>query len=87
MIFKFLFYAFLFYLMFRLIFNFILPIYRTTKQVKRSFREMHEQMNQHQREYPGNGSTGADAQTSQQNKTENLNTDQLGEYIDFEEVK
>lgn len=82
MILEILFYGFLFYLLYRLVFNFILPIYRTTKQVKRSFREMHEQMNQ-QQQYPGNG---AETQ-AQQNKGKNLNTDNIGEYIDYEEVK
>ncbi|MCU7550697.1 DUF4834 family protein [Chitinophagaceae bacterium LB-8] len=83
-VFSILFYGFLIYLLYRLVFNFIIPIYRTTRQVKKSFRAMHEQMNQHQHQQQGNGS---DTQTQQQNKGKDLNTDNVGEYIDFEEIK
>lgn len=76
------FYAFLLYLLYRLVFNFIIPVYRTTRQVKRSFREMHERMNQQQ--HQGNG---ADTHTQEQTKGKDLNTDNVGEYIDFEEIK
>jgi hypothetical protein len=78
------FYGFLFYLLYRLVVNFIIPIYRTTRQVKRSFREMHEQMNQHQRQYQGNG---AETHTQQESTSKKPDSDQVGEYIDFEEVK
>jgi hypothetical protein len=76
----FLFLAFIAYLVFRLVFDFILPIYRTTKRVRKGFREMQERMNGHteqhqQREnYPG----------QDQN---NNNKGGVGEYIDFEEIK
>lgn len=79
MIFKILLYAFLFYVLYRLVFHFILPIYRTTQQVKRGFREMNERMNQ---QY---GAGRPDQQASAQKEKED--PDQLGEYIDFEEVK
>jgi hypothetical protein len=45
MILSFLFFAFIAYLLFRLVFDFVIPIYRTTKKVKRTFREMNERMN------------------------------------------
>jgi hypothetical protein len=78
MIFKILFYGFLLYLAYRLIFNFIIPIYKTTKQVKRSFRDMQEQMHQH-----------ADPYHQRQNDTPTPKTasGKTGDYIDFEEVK
>ena len=72
MILRFLFYAFLIYLAFRLLFNFILPVYRTTKQVKKGFREMHERMNQ---------------AAGQQQPQKAEEKPKAGEYIDFEEVK
>jgi hypothetical protein len=77
MILSFLFYAFLAYLLFRLVFNFILPVYRTTRKVKRTFREMKERMNQQ----------SGQATPSQAPPPEASQESPLGEYIDFEEVK
>lgn len=37
---------FLFYLLYKVIFDFIIPIYRTTKTMKGKMREMQEQMQQ-----------------------------------------
>ncbi len=73
-----LFYFFLAYLLYQLVFKFILPIYRTTKQVKRGFRDMHERMNGH-----------ANANGSQKNSRspKSSGTKKAGDYIDFEEVK
>ena len=80
MILSFLFFAFLTYLLFRLVFDFIIPIYRTTKKVKRTFREMNERMNGQQ--------TSQSAQQAKTNTTEPVDKKtKLGEYIDFEEVK
>jgi hypothetical protein len=77
MIFYIFFYGFLAYLLYKLVFKFILPIYRTTKQVRRSFRDMQDQMNQHTNPY-GNASRPEPQPGSTANK---------GDYIDFEEVK
>ncbi len=79
MIFTFLFYCFLAYLAYRLIFNFILPIYRTTKRVKQGFNAMKEQMNQQTQQYTPN--------TSNQEEQKKPNLNNVGEYIDFEDVK
>ena len=78
MILSFLFFSFLGYLLFRLVFNFILPVYRTTRKVKRTFREMNERMNQQK-------ATAAAPQ--QEPQPSNTSKSPLGEYIDFEEVK
>lgn len=79
MILSFLFYAFLVYVLFKLVVNFIMPVYRTTKQVKKSFRDMQERMQeQHQQQsaaYPHQQQPSAKKQQP------------LGDYIDFEEVK
>ncbi len=74
----FLFYCFLAYLAYNLVFRFIIPIYRTTRQVKRGFREMHERMQHGAKD--GNGNT-------QKNTTPSEAVNKTGEYIDFEEVK
>ena len=76
---RYLLYAFLIYLAYRMVFHFIIPIYKTTRQVKKQFREMHsrmeDQMNQQQ----------ANEQTSTLH-TESKK-EQVGDYIDFEELK
>jgi len=73
-----LFYFFLAYLLYQLVFKFILPIYRTTKQVKRGFRDMQERMNGHVKT---NGSE------KPPDPSKNSHTKKAGDYIDFEEVK
>jgi hypothetical protein len=77
MILRFLFYAFLIYMLYKLVFNFIIPIYRTTKQVKKGFREMNERM----RQAEGFPPQSTPAQKPKPGETK------PGEYIDFEEVK
>jgi hypothetical protein len=76
MIFRFLFYLFLFYLLYKLVFDLVLPVYRATRQVKRGFREMQEKMQQQE--------TGYEGQPQADEKAYNGSG---GEYIDFEEVK
>ncbi|RYZ61667.1 MAG: hypothetical protein EOO14_04415 [Chitinophagaceae bacterium] len=77
MILSFLFYAFLLYVLYKLVVNFILPVYRTTRQVKKSFREMQQKMQEQQ----------AGAYPPQQKPTQPRKKEPLGDYIDFEEVK
>ena len=76
MILSFLFFTFVAYLVFKLVADFILPVYRTTRQVKQKFREM----NQHR---PG----GQGPQAAPQKKNAEGKKPTVGEYIDFEEVK
>jgi hypothetical protein len=71
------FYLFLAYLLFQLIFRFIVPIWRATRRVKRSFRDMQERMNTAagpSQERPVQG--GAPERAAAK-----------GDYIDFEDVK
>jgi hypothetical protein len=76
---RFLFYAFLFYLANKLVFDFIIPVYRTTKKVKQGFREMQERMNQHAEQYQQNNTQQTVSNPNQDTKA--------GDYIEFEEVK
>ncbi len=73
-----LFYFFLAYLLYNIIFKLVLPVYRTTKQVKRSFRDMQSRMQQ-----PAQEQTPFKP-VSQNRATAKKTSD---EYIDFEEVK
>jgi hypothetical protein len=70
---SYIFYFFLAYLAYQLVFKFILPIYRTTRQVKRGFRDMKERMN-------GQAAEPAPSTARPKGKT-------VGDYIDFEEIK
>ena len=79
--FSLLFYAFLVYLLYRLVFSFIIPIYRTTRQVKKSFKSMQEQMRQHSDPF------GQQQAQSSQPQNKKSGTSKVGDYIDFEEVK
>ena len=76
---RFLLYAFLIYLAYRLVFHFIIPVYKTTRQVKKQFREMHSRMEDQMNQYQAN-------QQSPNSQTENKKQP-AGDYIDFEEVK
>ena len=81
MILRFLFYAFLIYLAYKLVFDFIIPVYRTTRKIKKGFREMQEQMNAGmQGRQPGEPVQGKTVQQKPSAATQ-------GDYIDFEEVK
>ena len=76
---RYLLYAFLIYLAYRLVFHFIIPIYKTTRQVKKQFREMHSRMqdNMGQQQPYQQAATPAPENSKQQS----------GDYIEFEELK
>ena len=73
---KVLFELFLLYLAYKLIFDFIIPLYETTKQVKQKVGEMQQQMNRQQQQGQSHTTASAAKPTS---KNE--------DYIEFEEVK
>ena len=64
---------FLLYLLYKLIFDFIIPIYNTTRKVKKQFGEMHQQMQE---------------QMKKTNQTEPSSKSAVPkeDYIDYEEV-
>lgn len=74
---SFIFYTFLAYLLYQIVFRFLLPIYRTTRQVKKGFREMHRRMNEQ----------GGQAAPRPEGRRPGTNPKNVGDYIDFEEVK
>ena len=75
-------YALLIWFLYNLIVKFIIPIYRTTREVKKKFRDMKQTMEDQQRQQQGfnNTFTSENAQKSQPKKS-------TGDYIDFEEIK
>lgn len=65
-------------MVYQLVFRFIIPIYRTTKQVKKGFRDMQNHMN---------GNTDGQPHQPASSKTHTQQQKNVGDYIDFEEVK
>jgi hypothetical protein len=65
-------------MLYRLVFDFIIPVYRTTKKVKRGFREMNERMRQH---------TEGFAPQKPQVEKQKTEESKPGDYIEFEELK
>lgn len=77
---KALFELFVLYLLYKLIFEFIIPVYQTTKQVKQKVNEMQRTMNEQSRQQQQNNHyTSATSQPSPKPKSD--------DYIEFEEVK
>ena len=72
-------YALLIWFLYSLIFRFIIPIYKTTRQVKKKFREMHDQMQQEQFQQQGFN--------QQPTPQKSAPSQRSGDYIDFEEIK
>jgi hypothetical protein len=72
-------YALLAWFLYNLIFRFIIPVYKTTRQVKKKFREMHEQMQQEQVKQQGFNQQAPAQKSSPSSRNE--------DYIDFEEIK
>ncbi len=65
------------YLAYRLIFDLIVPVYKTTKHVKRQFNNMQDHMQQ----------SNHNQNQSSNNNNHTDKKEKVGEYIDFEEVK
>jgi hypothetical protein len=78
--FRFLLYFFLIYLGYQFIFNFLIPIFKTTQQVKKDVRAMHDRMN----EFANTPQNSSSPQTKSPDKT---SKEPIGDYIDFEELK
>jgi hypothetical protein len=63
-------------LLYKLIFDFILPVYHVSKQMNRKMTEFQQQMQQKDTTPPPTNTTPKNGNTSKEN-----------DYIDFEEVK
>ncbi|MEI7473036.1 MAG: hypothetical protein WCJ85_12315 [Chitinophagaceae bacterium] len=69
---------FVLYLLYKLIFDFIIPVYNTTKQVKEKVGEMQSRMNEQMKQEQ------ASAKSTQTKASTKPNRE---DYIEFEEVK
>ena len=70
------------YILYKLIFSFIIPLYNASKQMKGKMNEMHERMHAQQR-------AQAEQQSQQQTPQPPKATEKISkeDYIDYEEVK
>ena len=71
------------YLVYKLIFDFIIPVYQTTKQVSKKMGEMQTKMNDHLNKQSA-GSGGQSQANAAAEKTARADRE---DYIEFEEVK
>lgn len=83
MIFEYIFWAFAFYWLFRFVFNFVVPVFRVTRQMKEQVRDFNttasnQRFNEPTPQY-NNNNTSSSAKAAEKPK--------MGDYIDFEEVK
>jgi len=72
--------AIVLYLLYRFVFNFLLPVVRTTRQVRQQFRNMQEGMGGNEQQH---FTTGEQKQQRPATGSKPLK----GDYIDFEEIK
>ncbi|MDE3250833.1 MAG: DUF4834 family protein [Bacteroidota bacterium] len=82
MILRFILFALVAWFVYRLVFNLILPVARTTRQIRRQFSAMQEQMQQHQAQQEQEAGTHR-----RESQPSAKSPDIAGDYIDFEEVK
>ena len=69
---------FLFYLLYRFIFELVIPIFRTTREVKKKMNEFHQNMNRTAENNRASNESAAKPTASKPPKED---------YIDFEEIK
>ncbi|MCR6722191.1 MAG: hypothetical protein NVV59_18310 [Chitinophagaceae bacterium] len=75
-------YALLAWFLYKLIFGFIIPVYRASRQMRKQFREVQERM---QQQFQQQQQQQASAQSRQQSSS--AAKAPAGDYIDFEEIK
>jgi predicted Holliday junction resolvase-like endonuclease len=80
---KYLLIGFVLYVLYKLTVKVIIPVYRTSKQVKQKFRQMQEQMQAQQREEHISSTVNSQPTNMKAASKKTAN----GDYIDFEEVK
>ena len=65
-------------MLYQFIFNLVIPVYKTTRKIKKGFREMHGRMQEQQTEQAG---------TQQASPSKPEPKAKAGDYIDFEEIR
>lgn len=76
---RFIFWIIIIYLLYRFIYNFIIPVAKTTSHIKSSMNDMRRMQEEQLRKQQETA--------AQQQKQEETKTVDKGDYIDFEEIK
>jgi hypothetical protein len=76
---RYLLYALLIWFLYNLLFRLIIPVYKTTREVKKKFREMHEQMHTQETKQQDFYQPADNQKTPSPSRSD--------DYIDFEEIK
>ena len=75
------------YVLYRFIGGFLIPLFRTTSQMRQQFRNMNQPPGGQAGNQP-NSPNGSDAKgTTKKTDTPKSGSSKVGEYIDFEEIK
>lgn len=84
---KYILYALLAWFIYQFIFKLVIPVYKTSRQIKKGFREMQEKMNQQQRpDFSTQGAGGGGAATAERHDAPKSKPP-ASDYIEFEELK
>ncbi len=78
---RYIFYALVAFLLYKLIFDFIIPIFRTTKKMREQFKQASQQMEDRYNQQHGDNAPHDSKVNAQKGNAK------IGEYIDFEEVR
>ena len=79
--------AIAFYLLYRFVFNFLVPVARTTKHVRQQFKSMNEMQQEAMRQQQEAQNRYEQSQQRQTQSTSRQRPAQKDDYIDFEEIK
>lgn len=74
------------YLLYKLVFDFVVPVAKTTSHIKSKMNDMHRMQEEQLRKQQQQQSQGSARSTTKTSSTKNTTTTD-GEYIDFEDVK
>jgi Sec-independent protein translocase protein TatA len=85
MILKYAFLAFVLWLLYKLIFDFIVPVYQSTKHVRRQMGDIQEHLRRQYQQQEQVQRQAAQAQQQQQHAASKKADN--GDYLDFEEIK
>ena len=76
--------AFLFYILYKFVFEFLVPIFRATKKIKDGFRDIRAQAEENIHRQQANTAQTNGTSTGSNNEKKK---EPVGDYIDFEEIK
>jgi hypothetical protein len=82
MITRFILYALGIYIIYKVVFNFIIPVFTTTRKIRRQFNDMQQRMQEQM-----NAQQGSPNQTQHPQPASSPNKGRADDYIEFEEVK